>query len=322
MKEMIREIIREEMMRNQKAYYFMSGLPRSGSTLLSALLNQNPRFYSGPSSPVVPTMIALEQSLANDELYLAYPKQSQAAKIISSVLENWYSDVEKPVIFDKNRSWVNRLYYIPGYFGIEPKGLYPVRNIADILTSFISMYRRNPYTGQGRIPFLDEMLIKSNIPLSDDNRCEVLCSPGGIVGASYNGLKQVFAEGREKQIHLIEYDDLINQPEETMRKIYDFLGEEYFKHNFESIENIHRENDQMVYGLPDMHDVRSTLSKVSAKPEEVLSEATLAKCVGAEFWRTVTRDFDPEVQTNEETKYLDEFDPSKLNSSNDETIIG
>lgn len=322
MKEMIREIIREEMMRNQKAYYFMSGLPRSGSTLLSALLNQNPRFYSGPSSPVVPTMIALEQSLANDELYLAYPKQSQAAKIISSVLENWYSDVEKPVIFDKNRSWVNRLHYIPGYFGIEPKVLYPVRNIADILTSFISMYRRNPYTGQGRIPFLDEMLIKSNIPLSDDNRCEVLCSPGGIVGASYNGLKQVFAEGREKQIHLIEYDDLINQPEETMRKIYDFLGEEYFKHNFESIENIHRENDQMVYGLPDMHDVRSTLSKVSAKPEEVLSEATLAKCVGAEFWRTVTRDFDPDVQTNEETKYLDEFDPSKLNSSNDETIIG
>jgi sulfotransferase len=322
MKEMIREIIREEMMRNQKAYYFMSGLPRSGSTLLSALLNQNPRFYSGPSSPVVPTMIALEQSLANDELYLAYPKQPQAAKIISSVLENWYSDVEKPVIFDKNRSWVNRLHYIPGYFGIEPKVLYPVRNIADILTSFISMYRRNPYTGQGRIPFLDEMLIKSNIPLSDDNRCEVLCSPGGIVGASYNGLKQVFAEGKEKQIHLIEYDDLINQPEETMRKIYDFLGEEYFKHNFESIENIHRENDQMVYGLPDMHDVRSTLSKVSAKPEEVLSEATLAKCVGAEFWRTVTRDFDPDVQTNEETKYLDEFDPSKLNSSNDETIIG
>lgn len=322
MKEMIREIIREEMMKNQKTYYFMSGLPRSGSTLLSALLNQNPRFYSGPSSPVVPTMIALEQSLANDELYLAYPKQPQAAKIISSVLENWYSDVEKPVIFDKNRSWVNRLHYIPGYFGIEPKVLYPVRNIADILTSFISMYRRNPYTGQGRIPFLDEMLIKNNIPLSDDNRCEVLCSPGGIVGASYNGLKQVFAEGREKQVHLIEYDDLINQPEETMKKIYDFLGEEYFQHNFESIENIHRENDQMVYGLPDMHDVRSTLSKVSAKPEEVLSEATLAKCVGAEFWRTLTRDFDPDVQTNEETKYLDEFDPSKLNSSNDETIIG
>lgn len=322
MKEMIREIIREEMMRNQKTYYFMSGLPRSGSTLLSALLNQNPRFYSGPSSPVVPTMIALEQSLSNDELYLAYPKQAQAAKIISSVLENWYSDVEKPVIFDKNRSWVNRLHYIPGYFGIEPKVLYPVRNIADILTSFISMYRRNPYKGEGRIPFLDEMLIKSNIPLNDDNRCEALCGPIGIIGASYNGLKQVFAQGKEKNVHLIEYDDLINQPEETMRKIYDFLGEEYFQHNFENIENIHRENDQLVYGLPDMHDVRSTLGKVSAKPEDVLSEVTLEKCKNAEFWRSVNNLYEPFPETEEETKYLDEFDPSKLNSSNDETIIG
>lgn len=322
MKDMIREIIREEMMRNQKTYYFMSGLPRSGSTLLSSILNQNPRFYSGPSSPVVPTMIALEQSLSNDELYHAFPKQPQAAKIISSVLENWYSDVEKPVIFDKNRSWVNRLHYIPGYFGIQPKVLYPVRDIAEILASFISMYRRNPYSGQGRIPFLDEMLIKSNIPLSDDNRCEVLCSPGGIVGASYSGLKQVFAEGKERQIHLIEYNDLVNSPEETMRKIYDFLGEEYYKHDFTNIENIHRENDEMVYGLKDMHDVRKTLDKISVDPKLILSENILAKCAGSEFWRSISSDQDTFAQSNEETKYLDDFDPSKLNVSNNESIIG
>lgn len=321
MKEMIKEIIREEMMRNMKTYYFMSGLPRSGSTLLSALLNQNPRFYSGPSSPVVPTMVALEQSLSNDELYLAYPKPQQAAKIISSVLENWYGEVDKPVIFDKNRSWVNRLHYIPGYFGMQPKVLYPVRNIADILTSFISMYRRNPYTGQGKVPFLDEMLIKSNIPLSDDNRCEALCSPVGIVGASYNGLRQVYAEGKEKQVHIIEYDDLISNPEETMRKIYDFLGEEYFNHDFTNIENIHRERDQEVYGLSDMHNVRSTLGKVSLKPEDVLSPDILAKCQNSEFWRTVSAEFDPAVQTEEETKYLDEFNSSNKDES-EQKIIG
>ncbi|MEG4005469.1 sulfotransferase [Microcoleus sp. Pol11C1] len=32
--------------------YFISGLPRSGSTLLAALLRQNPRFYSAMTSPV------------------------------------------------------------------------------------------------------------------------------------------------------------------------------------------------------------------------------------------------------------------------------
>ncbi|WP_445305906.1 sulfotransferase [Microcoleus sp. T3_A4] len=32
--------------------YFISGLPRSGSTLLAALLRQNPRFYSAMTSPI------------------------------------------------------------------------------------------------------------------------------------------------------------------------------------------------------------------------------------------------------------------------------
>ena len=105
MKEMIKEIIREEMMKTMmKKYYFMSGLPRSGSTLLSSILNQNPRMHSGPSSPVVGIMLTLENAIANDELFLAYPKPEQAGKIISNVIENYYSDVDKPVIIDKNRS--------------------------------------------------------------------------------------------------------------------------------------------------------------------------------------------------------------------------
>ncbi|MEG3929437.1 MULTISPECIES: sulfotransferase [unclassified Microcoleus] len=32
--------------------HFISGLPRSGSTLLAALLRQNPRFHSAMTSPV------------------------------------------------------------------------------------------------------------------------------------------------------------------------------------------------------------------------------------------------------------------------------
>ena len=52
-----------------KRFYFMAGLPRSGSTLLSSILNQNPKFYSGPSSPVLSTMYAIENHLTNDELF-------------------------------------------------------------------------------------------------------------------------------------------------------------------------------------------------------------------------------------------------------------
>ena len=301
----------------ERKYYFMSGLPRSGSTLLSSLLNQNPRFYSGPSSPVVPTILALENSLSQDELYLAYPKPEQARRLIASVLQIYYSDVENPVIFDKNRSWVDRMNYIEGYFGIQPKILYPVRNIDEILASFISMHRRNPYTGEGKISFMDEMLIKSNQPLNDDSRCQMLAGPMGILGQSYNGLKTVFEQGKQNSIHLIEYDDLINQPKETMEKIYDFLEEKYFEHDYQNIENIHREKDKEVYGLADMHKVRKSLSKVSEDPKEILSENILNLCKGVEFWRDV-KEFDPAEQEEDEN----EMNFLNTNFDNNEKIIG
>ena len=304
MKEMIKEIIREEMSRLNKNFYFMSGLPRSGSTVISSILNQNPRFYSGPSSPVVATMIGLESHFSNDELFLGYPKLQQAKEIIASVLSQYYSDRQEPVIFDKNRSWTVRMNYIPGYFDIVPKVICPVRDTAEILTSFISMMRRNPYEVNGKINFIDEMLVKSNIPLTDDNRCEFIASPDGILGQSIGGLRKALMEGYDNSIHFVEYRDLMNNPKETVDKIYEFLGEELFEHDFNKLENINRENDAQIYGFADMHDVRPTLESVSKNPEDILSPEILEKCKDTEFWRNVSSDFE-DIDLDEEEEIIE-----------------
>lgn len=39
-------------MASDKTFHFISGLPRSGSTLMEAILRQNPRFSAGMSNPV------------------------------------------------------------------------------------------------------------------------------------------------------------------------------------------------------------------------------------------------------------------------------
>ena len=279
-------------MNTDKTFYFMAGLPRSGSTLLSSLLNQNPRFYSGPSSPVVPTMLALENSFSNDELFLGYPKVEIAKNIIASILPQYYSDIDKPVIFDKNRSWVNRMNYISGYFDITPKVICPVRDISEILTSFIMMRRRNFNADQTKINFIDEMLIKTNTPLTDDNRCELIASPNGILGQSYEGLKQAVMEGYDQCLHFVEYKDLVNNPQETLNKIYEFIDEEPFEHTFDKLENPHRENDLQIYGLADMHEVRPVVKSTAPKPEEILSPEIITKCQNTEFWRELTSDLD------------------------------
>jgi sulfotransferase len=287
MKEMIKEIIREEMSRtNEKTYYFMAGLPRAGSTMLSSILNQNPRMYSGPSSPVLNTMTVLEQSISNDEFFKAYPKPEQAGKIIANVIQHFYSDVEKPVIIDKNRAWLNKIHYIEGYFGVKPKILVPVRNMDEILASFISMHRRNEIQTNGKLNFIDEMLVKSGLPLTDENRCTIL-STQGIVGMSYQAIRQALIEGHEKTMHFIEYDDLINSPNETMKRVYEFLEMEFYQHDFNNLKNVNQEKDAEIYGFKDMHNVREKIEKTASNPKDVLPESILDHCKGAEFWRNI-----------------------------------
>lgn len=254
-----------------KTFYFMAGLPRSGSTMLSSILNQNPRFYSGPSSPVLGAMFAVEQNFMGNELYAGYPKPDQVREIIGSIPHHFYSDIDKPVVFDKNRAWTARVPYIEGYIGQQAKILVPVRRVDEILTSILTMVHRNPFQeGQARVNFVDEQLIKTNTPINDYNRCIYLLNGGGIIYEALNAIMMGFQQNVRDKMHFVDYNDLVDNPEETMEDIYDFLGEEHYEHDFESLSNIHREDDLNTYGLSDMHEVRSKVKKTSLPPSSVL----------------------------------------------------
>ena len=260
-----------------KTFYFMAGLPRSGSTLLSSILNQNPRFYSGPSSPVLGAMYAVEENFTTNELYTGYPKPDQVIEIIGSIPHHFYSDVEEPIVFDKNRAWTARVPYIEQYIKQQAKILVPVRRVDEILTSILSMIRRNPFQeGQDRINFVDEYLVKTNQPINDYNRCMHLLNPDGIVYESLNAVKLGLEQNMRDKMHFIDYNDMVSNPEQVMEDIYDFLGEEHYEHTFDELSNTHRENDLNTYGLGDMHEVRSKLEKTSTSPESVLPKEIIA----------------------------------------------
>ena len=249
----------------------MAGLPRAGSTLLSTLLNQNPRFYSGPSSPVLGAMVSAHDNFMANELYHGYPKPYQVNEIVGSIMGHWYSDVDKPVIIDKNRAWTSRVSIIEGYLHLEPKIIVPVRRVDEILTSILKMIHRNPFKeGQSRINFVDEFLVKNNIPINDEERCNHLLNSSGIVYESLNAIMDGFKDQKRDKFHFIDYNDLVNDPQKELDSIYDFLGEEPFEHTFDGLSNEHREDDLNTYGLADMHEVHSELVKTSDYPSNVL----------------------------------------------------
>ena len=284
-----------------KKFYFMAGLPRAGSTLLSTLLNQNPRFYSGPSSPVLGTMYGIHEDFQSNELYTGYPKPNQVNEIIGSVIEHWYSDIDKPVVIDKNRAWCARVPFIEGYIQQEAKIIVPVRRVDEIVASILTMIKRNPFKeGQPRINFVDEYLVKANIPINDENRCQHLMNPDGIIWESLNATKLGVDEGHSDKFLFVDYNDLVNDPQRELNKIYTFLGEESFEHSFNGLSNQHREDDITTYGLGDMHEVHSKLEKTSSDPSEVLPASIIdlynSNKETLEFWKEPIQTFSTQTK--------------------------
>tara|TARA_R110000851_G_scaffold22681_2_gene67134 strand:+ start:508 stop:1329 length:822 start_codon:yes stop_codon:yes gene_type:complete len=264
-----------------KTYYFMAGLPRSGSTLLKSILNQNPELHTEPISPVLELTHYTNKYFEDSEQYLGYPKPKSAHKVISSILEDYYYEIEKPFIIDHCRAWSNNIQMLKTFITPTPKIICPVRDIIEILTSFITMIHRN----SDQVSFIDQHLIEKGLSINDDNRCHYLMSKNGIVEQALWAQSQAFIRGDDKKyLHMVEYDDLINHPEETMKGIYSFLEIDYYSHDFEHIENTHREIDDQWY-LKDMHHVRKKLEKKSKKPQDILSADILNKYSNLEYWK-------------------------------------
>ena len=263
-----------------KQFYFMSGLPRSGSTLLTALLNQNPEIHASTNSPLLDTIHYTEEYLLyNSEQYKATPNPEGAYKVLSSIPYNYYFNTPQDIIIDKSRGWVNQIQHIQDYITTEPKIICPVRNIQDILSSFLNLICNSKTTS-----FIDENLIRNNIEISNDNRCDYLMSSQGIIGQSYNALLECFRKGNNQYLLLIDYDDLVRNPQHELNRIYEFIGLSSYCHSFENVSTKQDENDN-VYKLENMHSVRDTVEKIHRDNTKYLSENIMDKYNHMEFWK-------------------------------------
>ena len=134
------------------------------------------------------------------------------------------------------------------------------------------------------VSFVDEYLIEKGYTVDDDNRCQYLMGDDGIVDQALWAQLQAFLRNDTKHLLMVEYDDIVDQPDETMRRIYDFLEVDYYQHDFNNVANTHRESEKQ-WNLKDMHHVRKEVKRTSKRPEDVLSSRILNKYKKLEYWK-------------------------------------
>lgn len=264
----------------------MAGLPRSGSTLISSILNQNPSIHASANSPMCGMMFNLERSILASEQYNAYPKPHVMPETITGVLNGYYSDVNTPVVIDKSREWSIQEHFnvLLRNLDYEPKVLMPIRDIHNILASFMMLQLKNPEANS----FIDqEIQARQEFNFYrdiNDIRCDHLMRPKGLIDNCLYGIAFAMLPENRKYFHFIEYNDLVADPKSTVKGIYDFLEIDHYKHDFENIKNNVKEDDR-TYGLKGMHDVRESISYDSIDPKAILSSYIFNKYAGLEFWR-------------------------------------
>jgi sulfotransferase len=265
-----------------KKYYFLAGLPRSGNTLLSALLNQNPEIYSTPISPVSTLMWQYTNSFGYMEHIVRNKEnETRSLDLLSCFFDIFYQDVEKPIIIDREKSWGTPLGLdlIKKYVTPTPKIIVTVRDILEILASFVAIdadyLKKNT---------LESGAFINNYRSHEDTIAEYLMRPNGEIDQTMLSLASSFYPENKGMFHIVEYNDLMSKPKETMSGIYEFLEIPDYKHDFDNIEKIESDNDAIL-GLPsNLHDIRKFISK-SSTSKDILSDYIKHKYSNMEFWR-------------------------------------
>lgn len=232
--------------------YFISGLPRSGSTLLSALLRQNPRFYAGISSPVAPMCNALLNVMGVRSEFATSFTDEQKKHLLLGIFDNYFNHLtEADIIFDSSRSWCARLSLLNELFS-GCKVICCVRNVAWIMDSLERLVQKNP-------------LVYSRM-FNDDSergtvysRTEALGRQSRIVGYSVAALREAYYGPHSSSLLLVDYELLARFPQKCMNLVYDFLGEEDFGHDPDRVDFAETDFDANM-GVPDMHTVRKKIS--------------------------------------------------------------
>jgi sulfotransferase len=231
----------------QQKYHFISGLPRSGSTMLSAILRQNPQISSGMSSPILHILKAALVGMSTKNEYSIFVSDEQRRAISRSIFDTYYRDGRnRNIIFDTNRAWCAELSILADLFP-DARVICCVRRPAWILDSIERQVRRNPLQPSQIFGsrMLDNVYARADVVMTDGK---------GLFGFAWNSLRQAWASEQASRLIFLRYETLVSQPKAVIDKIYSTLSIEPFDHDFDNLDYSEPGFDRQI-GTAGLHDV-------------------------------------------------------------------
>lgn len=260
-----------------KKYFFLSGVPRSGNTLLGSILNQNKNISVTGNSIVSEMLYRVDQcklqSRSNNFLNL-----KSHDDVCNNILKNYYQSWKSKYIIDRS-AWgaPDNLEILKKYCPNDIKIIVLLRDIEEVLASFIKWSKENPNN------FIDQYK-------TVEEQCNMLMNENGLIIHSLMSAHNLLKDENRQYALFLTYNELTDNPQESINKIYKFLNIRFYNHDFKKIEKFSANgivyNDDILG--KNLHKIREgNIHKKKYDPKEYVPQEILNKYLKYNFWKSL-----------------------------------
>ena len=260
---------------NKKKIFFVAGLPRSGSTMMQYILRQNPQIHAEPVSSLAVCFNSIYANWGGIEANKEYPNETAKRNVLQGILQNYHQGTDKPIVFDKDRMWISKIALLEDIMQEQVKILCPVRNPAEILSSFEKIRKKNPTS----LTLADSHADGSTIA----GRCLYYAGPTGSLGIAHAMIKDAITMGYLDRLLFIEYNRFCSSPKSQTKRIYDFFELPEFEHDYDNIVQTEVYSDVSSM-LPGLHKIKPKLDKTTVNCVEYLGLDLYQQYNNQIFW--------------------------------------
>ena len=213
-------------MENQsRKLFFLVAQPRSGNTLFASLMNQNKDIAATANSVTLEIMKDLHL-LKKTDVFENYPDHKSLDNVLDNVFTNYYQQWPQRIIIDRGPVMLKgNLELMQKHFKHSFKCIVLLRDLMDVLASYMQWYTENP----------DAFPNRYNLN-TDEEKLKMIMNKDGAVAKDLNAIKNSY--NYQDMCHYVKYDDMVTNPEQEFRKIYEFMDEPYFNHRFNNLDQV------------------------------------------------------------------------------------
>ena len=216
--------------------------------------------------------------LKTTDVFQNFPDHKSLDSVLNSVFDNYYKDWKQDYIIDRAPWGYPKDLKFLKLIKQDIKIIVLVRDVIEVLGSFLAWSEKEPSS------FVNQYAAKTR-----EEKCHMLMNKEGQLIKELIGIKHLLDYQPKEIYHIVDFNNLVKNTENTINDIYDFLGIPKYKHDFNNIgqfkvNNINYDDTIMGKGLHTLKEGAISDYKEDYNAYKIVPKSIIDAYKECNFW--------------------------------------